>query len=109
MLRARPPVPRPHPIPVTKAPETYGECPQLTGDIAVAFNKGIAGFNALNDSARQFNGAWKVMGTVRHFVRQLRHRIRTILQAFLSFTPSHAPCDVPCVVPMLLMLVVVLI
>ena len=23
-----------------RAPETYGECPVLTGDIAVAFNKG---------------------------------------------------------------------
>jgi len=27
-----------------RAPETYGECPELTGEVAVALNKGLTGF-----------------------------------------------------------------
>lgn len=51
-----------------RAPETYGECPVLTGEIAVAFNKGLMGFVALNASMRAFGGAIKVLPIVRHFV-----------------------------------------
>ena len=51
-----------------RAPETYGECPVLTGDLAVAFNKGLAGFQYLNSTQRQYGDRFKVMATVRHFV-----------------------------------------
>mmetsp|Transcript_23235 Transcript_23235/g.69683 ORF Transcript_23235/g.69683 Transcript_23235/m.69683 type:complete len:734 (-) Transcript_23235:164-2365(-) len=51
-----------------RAPETYGECPTLTADVAVAFNKAIAGFATRNATARQYGDYFKVVGTVRHFV-----------------------------------------
>ena len=50
-----------------RAPETYGECPILTGEIAVAFNKGLMGFAARSAPARP-SDAIKVLPVVRHFV-----------------------------------------
>ena len=51
-----------------RAPETYGECPALTGAIAVALNKGLMGYAALNASVREFGEYVKVLPSVRHFV-----------------------------------------
>ena len=51
-----------------RAPETYGECPVLTGEIALALNKGLSGFAMLNATARQYGGAFKVLPVLRHFV-----------------------------------------
>ena len=50
-----------------RAPETYGECPVLTGEIAVAFNKGLMGFTLRNATSRP-SEAIKVLPVVRHFV-----------------------------------------
>ena len=50
-----------------RAPETYGECPVLTGEIAVAFNKGLMGFLQRNATSRPTE-AIKVLPVVRHFV-----------------------------------------
>ena len=50
-----------------RAPETYGECPVLTGEIAVAFNKGLMGFAQRNATSRP-SEAIKVLPVVRHFV-----------------------------------------
>jgi hypothetical protein len=51
-----------------RAPETYGECPILTGATAVAFNKGLMGYASLNASRREYGERVKVVPTVRHFV-----------------------------------------
>ena len=51
-----------------RAAETYGECPVLTGEIAVAFNKGLIGFPALNATERAFGGAMKTLTVLRAFV-----------------------------------------
>jgi beta-glucosidase len=51
-----------------RAPEGYGECPFLTGSTAVAFNKGIMGYPALNATARQYGEYVKVLPVIRHFV-----------------------------------------
>ena len=51
-----------------RAPETYGECPVLTGDIAVAFNKGLMGYVRLGDATREHGDRIKVLGGLRHFV-----------------------------------------
>lgn len=51
-----------------RAPETYGECPILTGATAVAFNKGLMGYPTLNATARQYGEYMKLLPTVRHFV-----------------------------------------
>ena len=50
-----------------RAPETYGECPILTGEIAVAFNKGLMGFAQRNATSRPTESI-KVLPIVRHFV-----------------------------------------
>ncbi|UJR16581.1 hypothetical protein I4U23_003481 [Adineta vaga] len=50
-----------------RVPETYGECPILTGEIAVAFNKGLMGYTKLNDTQLEYN-IYKVMPVMRHFV-----------------------------------------
>eukprot|EP01079_Euglenida_sp_SAG-EU17-18_P004051 gene4051-4396_t len=49
-----------------RAPETYGECPVLTGDVAVAFNRALAGFPYTGPPT--YPGRFKVVGSVRHFV-----------------------------------------
>ena len=51
-----------------RAPETYGECPILTGEIAIALNKGLMGYEQRNATVRPFNGAIKVLPIVRHFI-----------------------------------------
>ncbi|CAF0851194.1 unnamed protein product [Adineta steineri] len=50
-----------------RVPETYGECPILTGEIAVAFNKGIMGYAKLEDTELEY-GIYKVIPVMRHFV-----------------------------------------
>ena len=51
-----------------RAPETYGECPTLTGAVAVALNKGLTGFSTLNATRREHGAYIKVLTNVRHFV-----------------------------------------
>jgi beta-glucosidase len=51
-----------------RAPETYGECPELTGKVAVALNKALTGFASLNATQREHGEYSKIMVTVRHFV-----------------------------------------
>ena len=51
-----------------RAPETYGECPELTGEVAVALNKALTGYAALNATGREHGDYLKIMTTVRHFV-----------------------------------------
>lgn len=51
-----------------RAPETYGECPFLTGSTAVAFNKGLMGYPSLNATTREFGEYIKVLPTMRHMV-----------------------------------------
>jgi beta-glucosidase len=51
-----------------RAPETYGECPFLTGSTAVAFNKGLMGYAVRNATAREFGEYIKVIPVIRHFV-----------------------------------------
>ncbi|CAM4875216.1 unnamed protein product [Rotaria socialis] len=50
-----------------RVPETYGECPILTGEIAVAFNKGIMGYAQLEDTQLEY-GIYKVSPIMRHFI-----------------------------------------
>ncbi|CAF3694914.1 unnamed protein product [Rotaria sp. Silwood1] len=50
-----------------RVPETYGECPILTGEIAVAFNKGIMGYAKLEDTQLEY-GIYKVIPVMRHFI-----------------------------------------
>ena len=49
-----------------RAPETYGECPFLTAETALAFNKGLMGFASL--SATTPPDYVMVTPTIRHFV-----------------------------------------
>lgn len=49
-----------------RAPETYGECPLLTGKTAVALNKGLMGYKHLADKTREHGDYIKVLPTVRH-------------------------------------------
>ena len=51
-----------------RAPETYGECPELTGEVAVALNKALTGYAALNATGREHGDYLKIMTNVRHFV-----------------------------------------
>ena len=51
-----------------RAPETLGECPSLTGAIAVAFNKGLAGYATLASTTREYGEYMKVIPVLRHFV-----------------------------------------
>lgn len=51
-----------------RAPETYGECPELTGEVAVALNKALVGYASLNATAREHADYIKIMVTIRHFV-----------------------------------------
>ena len=51
-----------------RAPETYGECPHLTGEVAVALNKGLTGFASLNATAREHGDRIKILTNLRHFV-----------------------------------------
>lgn len=41
-----------------------GECPILTGEIAVAFNKGLMGYATLNDTQLE-HGIYKVIPVMR--------------------------------------------
>ena len=41
-----------------------GECPVLTGEIAVAFNKGLMGYATLNDTQLE-HGIYKVIPVMR--------------------------------------------
>ncbi|CAF0985457.1 unnamed protein product [Adineta ricciae] len=50
-----------------RVPETYGECPILTGEIAVAFNKGLMGYTRLEDTKLEYE-IYKVLPVMRHFV-----------------------------------------
>lgn len=50
-----------------RVPETYGECPILTGEVAVAFNKGLMGYKRLVDTELE-HGIYKVIPVMRHFV-----------------------------------------
>ena len=49
-----------------RAPETYGECPLLTAEIALALNKGLIGFAALAGAPPPAYA--KVLPVLRHFV-----------------------------------------
>eukprot|EP00658_Telonema_sp_P-2_P027861 TRINITY_DN21452_c0_g1_i6.p1 TRINITY_DN21452_c0_g1~~TRINITY_DN21452_c0_g1_i6.p1 ORF type:complete len:658 (+),score=101.37 TRINITY_DN21452_c0_g1_i6:164-2137(+) len=51
-----------------RAPETYGECPILTGTIAVALNKALVGFKSLNSTTREYGWRLKTLPVLRHFV-----------------------------------------
>ena len=51
-----------------RAPETYGECPELTGEVAVALNKGLTGFASLNATVREHGDRIKILTNLRHFV-----------------------------------------
>lgn len=44
--------------------EMQGECPILTGEIAVSFNKGLMGFAKLNDTKLEY-GIYKVSPVLR--------------------------------------------
>ena len=46
--------------------ETYGECPRLTGRIAVAFNKGLLGFSSYNDASSPPPRVYKTLPVIRH-------------------------------------------
>jgi beta-glucosidase len=54
-----------------RVPETYGECPLLTGDVALALNKGLMGYAAYRaddpDASRLQYGRMVVLPTLRHF------------------------------------------
>ena len=47
-----------------RVPETYGECPELTGAIAVAFNKALLGFTSLG--ASEPPPVLKTLPVIRH-------------------------------------------
>ena len=49
-----------------RVPETYGECPTLTGKLAVAFNKGLMGFATA--SAREPPPVLRTLPVLRHFI-----------------------------------------
>ncbi|KOO22760.1 glucan -beta-glucosidase [Chrysochromulina tobinii] len=48
-----------------RVPETYGECPTLTGKLAVAFNKGLMGFASA--TSREPPSVLKLLPVMRHF------------------------------------------
>ena len=59
-----------------RAPETLGECPVLTGTLAVAFNKGLAGFATLDAPSREFEPLWKVVNRCCATLSATRARTR---------------------------------
>jgi beta-glucosidase len=48
-----------------RAPETYGECPFLTAETAVAFNQGVMGFASRTAPPPEY---YMVVPSIRHFV-----------------------------------------
>ena len=57
-----------------RTPETYGECPQLTAEVAIALNKGLMGFASRDAPAPQYeyglggrgDPRWKTIPVMRH-------------------------------------------
>lgn len=57
-----------------RAPETYGKCPILTAAIAVAFNKGLAGFPSLAATTREHGEYFKVRASRGRWRRRRRRQ-----------------------------------